>query len=146
MASPKFASVDEYIAALPEAARPVLERVRAIIRRALPRAEESISYNMPTYKLGAVAVIYFAGWKRHYSLYPVNEQVASACGVDLERYSLEKGTLRLPLDEPVPAKLIASISKLLATRDAPKASTSALRPTSAAKASAAPRTRSRAAR
>lgn len=70
MAKTDFKSVDEYIAAQPDAAQVVLERVRSTIRRALPGAEEVISYNMPTYKVHGRPVLYFAGWKQHYSLYP----------------------------------------------------------------------------
>jgi uncharacterized protein YdhG (YjbR/CyaY superfamily) len=70
MAKPSFKSVDEYIASQPEAAQSVLERVRATIRKTVPRAEEMISYNIPTYKIDGEPMIYFAGWKQHYSLYP----------------------------------------------------------------------------
>src|SRR4030095_5052446 len=65
-----FNSVNEYIASQTEAVKGVLERVRSTIRKALPRTEEVISYQMPTYKLHGSPVLYFAGWKKHYSLYP----------------------------------------------------------------------------
>ena len=64
--------MDEYIASQPEAAQGVLEGVRSIIRKAVPGAEEVISYKVPTYKLHGGPVSYFAGWKQHYSLYPAN--------------------------------------------------------------------------
>jgi uncharacterized protein YdhG (YjbR/CyaY superfamily) len=107
-------TVDEYLAAQPEATQVVLRRVRAVIHKALPRAEESISYAIPTLKLGGAAVIYFAGWKKHFSIYPVGDAVRKACKAELAGYQVAKGTIRFPLDEPVPAKLIAKIAKLRA--------------------------------
>ena len=114
MAKTDFNSVDEYIASQPEAARDKLERVRSIIRKALPEAEETISYRIPAYKLDGKAVIYFAGWKRHYSLYPATAQLVAACKDELAPYEVEKGTIRFPLSEPVPVKLIGRIAKFRA--------------------------------
>ena len=74
MAKTDFKSVDEYIASQPEAVQGVLERVRSTIRKAVPGAEEVISYQIPAYKLHGRAVLYFAGWKQHYSLYPATDQ------------------------------------------------------------------------
>jgi uncharacterized protein YdhG (YjbR/CyaY superfamily) len=65
MAETDFKSVDEYIASQPKAVQGVLERVRNIIRKTVPVADEVISYKIPTYKLHGGAVIYFAGWKKH---------------------------------------------------------------------------------
>ncbi len=70
MTKSNFSNVDEYIAAQPEAAQATLERVRRIIRKSVPQAEETISYNMPTFKLEGKVVFHLAGWKKHYSLYP----------------------------------------------------------------------------
>ena len=83
MARTGFKSVDEYIASQPEAARGVLDCVRSTIRKAVPRAEEAISYNIPTYKLYGDAVLYFAGWKRHYSVYPASSEIVEAFKDDL---------------------------------------------------------------
>jgi uncharacterized protein YdhG (YjbR/CyaY superfamily) len=113
MAKTDFESVDEYIAARPEAVRPVLRRVRGIIRKALPGAQEVISYQIPAYKKHGGTVVYFAGWKDHYSLYPVGEKVVTALGAALEPYERSKGTIRFPLSEPVPVRLIGRIVKLL---------------------------------
>jgi uncharacterized protein YdhG (YjbR/CyaY superfamily) len=105
-------SVDAYIAAQPEASRPALQQVRAAIRKALPRAEESITYNMPTYKEHGEAVLFFAGWKQHFSLYPVSGAVAEAYRDELTPYEVNnKGTARFPLSQPVPVKLIVRIAK-----------------------------------
>lgn len=115
MAKTDFKSVDHYIAAQPEDAQSVLELVRGAIRMALPSAEEVISYQIPAYRLHGGTVIYFAGWKRHYSLYPVTTHLVEAFRDDLAAYELnDRGTLRFPLDQRVPVKLIARIAKLRA--------------------------------
>lgn len=125
-----FQSVDDYIAAQPKARQPILRRVRATIRKAIPAAEESISYQIPTYKVQGQVALYFAGWKAHYSLYPTTAPLVEAFGDALAGYEMSKGTLRLPLDEPVPARLIARIAKFRAGEAAERA---------AAKARARPR-------
>ena len=114
MATTNFSSVDQYLAAQPAAVQRTLARVRGAIRKALPGAQETISYQLPTYKLNGRAVIYFAAWKHHYSIYPSTRAVVDALKDDLEPYEVEKGTIRFPLDQPVPVKLIASIAKLRA--------------------------------
>jgi len=114
MAKTEPKSVTEYIAAQPDAAQRVLERVRSTIRKAVPGAEEVISYKMPTYKLQGRAMLYFAGWKQHYSLYPATERVLMAFKDDLASYTVRKGTIRFPLFEPVPVKLIGRIAKFRA--------------------------------
>jgi len=107
-------SVDEYIASQPKAAQGVLKRVRSAIRKAVPAAEEAISYKIPTYKLQGAVVLYFAGWSRHYSLYPAGDRVVAAFRDELAPYTVEKGTIRFPLSAPVPVKLIESIAKFRA--------------------------------
>lgn len=117
----RFASVDGYLAAQPPEARAVLERVRAALRRALPHAEEVISYQIPAYRAEGGVVIFFAGWARHFSLYPATEGVVSALAAELEPYEVNhKGTVRFPLDRPVPEELIVRIASLreLELRDA----------------------------
>lgn len=111
MAQAKFKSVDDYIADQQESARVTLERVRAAIRAALPRAEETISYNMPTYKLRGEAVIFLAAWKKHFSLYPASAKLLAFFKRDLAAATINKSTIRFPLAEPVPAELIGRIAK-----------------------------------
>jgi len=108
------AGVDAYIATQPAQARPVLKRVRRIIRKALPGAKEAISYQIPAYELHGQYVVYFAGWKRHWSLYPVTERVRAALGSALASYEVSKGTVRFPLDDPVPARLVERVVRALA--------------------------------
>ena len=114
MAKTDFKSVDQYIAAQPEAVQGVLARVRSVIRKAVPGAEETISYQIPAYKLQGKAVVYFAGWKQHYSLYPATNRVVAALGDELAPYEVSKGTIRFPLSGPFPVKLIERIAKLRA--------------------------------
>ncbi|MCZ2074811.1 MAG: DUF1801 domain-containing protein [Bryobacteraceae bacterium] len=114
MPKTNFKSVDEYIASQPEAVESVLQRLRSIIRRALPRAEEVISYQIPAYRLHGSAVLYFAGWKKHYSLYPVTGRLVEEFKDDLAPYEVSKGTIRFPLSRPVPVKLIERIAKFRA--------------------------------
>ena len=111
MAKTGFKSVDEYIASQSEAAQGVLERLRRIIRKALPEAEEVISYQIPAYKLNGRAVIYFAGWRQHYSLYPATGRLGAAFEDDLAPFEVSKGTIRFPFSEPIPVMLIEAIAK-----------------------------------
>jgi len=121
MAKTDFKSVDEYLATQPEAVRAVLERVRAIIRKAVPQAEEVISYQLPTFKLNGTYLIYLAGYSKHYSIYPVTEGLLEAFKDEIEPYVAGKGTMRFPLSEPVPARLIERIAKLRAKEVTKKA-------------------------
>jgi len=121
-------SVDEYIASQPEAVQRVLKRVRSAVRKAIPGAEEVISYRIPTYKLHGRLVLYFAGWKQHYSLYPATVNLVAAFKHELAQYEVNnKGTIRFPLSKPVPVRLIQAIAKLrakeVAERERAKAAT-----------------------
>ena len=114
MAKTDFKSVNEYIASKPKAVQSILKRVRSTIRKAVPAAEEVISYQLPTYKLNGLPVIYFAGWKQHYSLYPASDPLVAAFKDELAPYEVSKGTIRFPLSEPVPVNLIERIAKFRA--------------------------------
>src|SRR5579862_8946604 len=107
-------SVEEYIAAQPPAVRPKLEQVRAAIRRAVPEAVEGIGYRMPGYKLHGKPMLYFAGFKAHYSLFAASGTFFAALQDDLKGYEVRKGTVQFPLNKPVPLKLISRIAKLRA--------------------------------
>jgi uncharacterized protein YdhG (YjbR/CyaY superfamily) len=108
-------SVDDYIASQPKEMRGLLERVRATIARAVPGAEEQISYGIPAFKLHGRPVLYFAGWKQHYSLYPSTAPLIAAFRKELAPYEVNnKGTIRFSLSEPVPVKLIAALAKFRA--------------------------------
>src|SRR5579864_8005194 len=97
MAKTGFKSVNEYIESKPRDVQVILKRVRSTIRKAVPAAEEVIAYQIPVYKLNGVPLLYFAGWKQHYSLYPASDVLAAAFKDELARYELSKGTIRFPL-------------------------------------------------
>ncbi|MBV9155956.1 MAG: DUF1801 domain-containing protein [Acidobacteriaceae bacterium] len=107
-------SVEEYIAAQPEGVRSKLEQVRVAIRRAVPEAVEGIGYGMPGYKLHGKAMLYFAGFKEHYSLFAASGSFLAALEDELKGYELRKGTIHFPITKPVPVKLISRIAKLRA--------------------------------
>ena len=108
-------TITQYIARFPRPLQTTLKRVRAAIRKAIPGAEETISYGIPAFRFQGRVVIYFAGWKQHYSIYPANARLVAAFRDELEPYEVNnKGTIRFPLDEPVPAKLIEAIAKFRA--------------------------------
>ena len=109
-----FQSVDDYVDAQSPSARDALMRVRAAILTAVPDAEESISYNMPTYKLEGKRVIYFAAWKAHFSLYAATSSVVNRLRGELKPYCIRKGTIRFPFDRDVPVGLIEQIAHLTA--------------------------------
>ena len=115
-------SIDEYVALQPKAAQATLRRVRSTIRKALPGADEAISYGIPAFKLNGRIVLYFAGWKEHYSLYPSTDRLVAAFKAELAPYEVSgKGTIRFPLDEPVPVTLIQGIAKFRAREAAARA-------------------------
>jgi uncharacterized protein YdhG (YjbR/CyaY superfamily) len=103
-------TIDEYIAAFSPEVREILEKVRQVVRRAAPDAQEAISYQIPTFKLNG-ALVYFAAFRKHIGFYPPVKGDAR-----LEKavspYAGEKGNLRFPLDQPIPYELIERIAKL----------------------------------
>lgn len=146
-----FDSVDDYLEAQPAQVRRALAQVRAAIRKALPRAAEAISYQIPVYKLDGRMVLYFAGFARHYSIYPASAALVEALGKAVAGRLHSKATIRFAFDEPVPARLIARIAKLRAAevssagaagrakRPATKSSTAGARTRSASKKQGATR-------
>ena len=107
-------TVSDYISGFPRPVQTVLKRVRAIVRKSMPGAEEVISYQIPAYKIDGRAVLYFAAWKEHYSIYPSTARLVAAFKDELADYERSKGTIRFPLSEPVPARLIERIAKFRA--------------------------------
>ncbi|HEY3510670.1 DUF1801 domain-containing protein [Kribbella sp. NPDC051137] len=99
-------TVDDYIASFPPEVQEVLEEVRRTIHAAVPGAEEKISYQIPTITLDGTALLHFSGWKSHIALYPI-----PPIDEDLTPYISGKGTLRFPLDKPIPYDLVTRIAK-----------------------------------
>lgn len=118
MAKFQINTVEEYLAVVPARQREILETVRAAIIAAIPEAEEVISYDIPTFKIGGRAVIHYAGWKRHFSIYPVGDAVKKTLAAELAGLEISKGTIKFPLDEPAPVELIGRIAKLRAAEEA----------------------------
>jgi uncharacterized protein YdhG (YjbR/CyaY superfamily) len=111
--------IDEYIATFPPKTRTALRNVRAALRKAAPKAEETISYRIPALR-GSGMVVYFAGFKNHIGMFP---PVRGDARLDaaLAPYRGPKGNLRFPLTEPMPLALITRICKLRVKQDAEKA-------------------------
>lgn len=104
----KFETIDEYIDTFPKSVQWQLKQVRLTIRKALPRAEETISYQIPTFKLNGKYIIYFAAWKNHIALYPIHTGVESL-KKELEKYKGSKSSAHFPLDTPIPVSLVKKI-------------------------------------
>lgn len=105
-------TVASYLADKPAPARRALNAMRAALRKAVPGAELVISYGIPALKKDGRIVVFFAAWKEHCALYPVTAKLIAAFKAELEPYELShKGTVRFPLDQPVPAALIGRIAK-----------------------------------
>ncbi|WP_129790529.1 iron chaperone [Sphingosinicella sp. CPCC 101087] len=110
MARTEFRSVDDYLAAQPEQAQSILQQVREVIRKALPEAEERIAYQIPSYRQHGTTLIFFAGWKAHYSIYPASSGLVEAFAEALSPYVISKGTIRFPYDAPIPEDLIGRLA------------------------------------
>ena len=108
----KFTSLEEYLDSLAPEVRSAVEAVRTTIHAALPGGTDVISYNMPTVNVQGRRIVHYAGWKAHVSLYPAPED-----DEDLERdlapYVAGRGTLRFPLDQPLPHELITRVVQRL---------------------------------
>ena len=102
-------TVEEYIEAQEETVRPRLREIRDILRKALPEAEECISWSMPTYRKGR-NIIHFAADKKHIGIYPGGE-ATTVFAEELAGMDVSKGTIRLPHDQEIPAALIDKIAR-----------------------------------
>jgi len=111
-------NIDEYIADFPDDARAAMEKVRTAIRKAAPRAEEAIKYQIPTFVLNG-NLIHFGGYKNHIGLYPGSRAIEEF-EQELVGYKLSKGTVQLPLDKPMPTGLITKITKFCVQRNLAK--------------------------
>lgn len=114
-------SIDEYISGFSPDVQAILQRVRQVVRDAAPEAQETISYQMPAFKLNSV-LVYFAAFKKHIGFYPPCKGDAR-----LEKaaspYAGEKGNLRFPLDQPIPFELIERITRFRVKQDMAKPAT-----------------------
>lgn len=103
-------TVDEYLASIPEASRLTLEKMRQRLRAALPSAaSEGLTYGMPAFKLGGKALVAYAAFKNHCSLFPMSGAVISSLSDDLKAYTTSKGTIQYAIGKPLPATLIKKV-------------------------------------
>ena len=99
--------IDEYIANFPEDIQGILEQLRAAIREAAPEAEETISYQIPTFTLKG-NLVHFAAYKKHIGFYPASSGIEKFKN-ELSAYEGAKGSVKFPLDKPIPFDLISEI-------------------------------------
>jgi len=114
-----YVSIDEYIATFPEEIQKILEELRATIKGAAPGAQEKISYQMPAFALKGI-LVYFAAWKNHIGFYPTSSGT-QAFKNELSIYESAKGSVRFPLDKPLPLELIRKIVKFRVAENLEKA-------------------------
>ena len=103
-------SIDEYIVGFPEETQLYLEQIRAAIRKAAPDAQEVISYGIPAFMMNKTYLVYFAGYKKHVSIYPVPKG-DEAFQKEISAYRAGKGTLQFSLEKKLPMRLISKVVK-----------------------------------
>jgi uncharacterized protein YdhG (YjbR/CyaY superfamily) len=113
-------TVDTYIAAYPPEVRALLEKVRAAIRKAAPKAEETINYGVPTFTLGGRNLVHFSAAKKHIGFYPTPSAI-QAFKDDLSGYAGAKGSVQFPYDQRLPLGLITRIVKFRVKEELAKA-------------------------
>lgn len=119
MPKTNYRTIDEYIGTFPENIRFILESVRKTIKKAAPEATEAINYQMPTFKLNGKNLVHFAGWKEHIGFYPTPSGTEKF-RKEIQKYVFAKGSVRLPLSEPIPLALITKIVKFRVREDETK--------------------------
>ena|SRR2546425_7964230 len=101
-----FESIDEYIKTFPADVQKILEKMRRTIQKAAPEAEETISYQIPTFKLKGSSLVHFAGFRKHIGLYPPAPKEFKK---EVSPYEGPKGNLKFPIDKPIPYDLVTRI-------------------------------------
>ncbi len=105
----EFKTIDEYIATFPKNIQIILQEIRQAIREAAPDAEEVISYHMPAFRQNGI-LVWFAAFKNHIAFFPKASGV-EAFKEELSAYKISKGTVRFPIDKPIPIVLVKKIVK-----------------------------------
>ena len=114
-----YGSIDDYIATFPKEIQIILEELRAAIKAAAPGAEEKLSYQMPTFALKG-NLVHFAAWKNHIGFYPTSSGTQAFIN-ELSLYEGAKGSVKFPIDKPLPLKLISKIVKFRVAENLKKA-------------------------
>jgi len=104
----EWKTIDEYIGAFPKDVQGILQRIRKTIRKAAPEAVETISYQMPTFKLNGKGLVYFAAYEKHIGFYPIPSGM-KAFERELSPYKQGKGSVQFPIDKPIPYGLVRKI-------------------------------------
>lgn len=113
MTGKKYKDISDYIKSSPKEVRGILKEIRQTIAKAIPKAEEAIKYQIPTFRLNGKNLLHFAAWKKHIGFYPT-PSAAFKFKKELEKYEKTKGTIKFPLNKPMPLGLIAKIAKFRA--------------------------------
>jgi uncharacterized protein YdhG (YjbR/CyaY superfamily) len=115
------AEVEAYLTRVPEPARTTLEKMRAMIRAAAPKAAtEAISYKIPSFQYKG-GLVWYAAFKNHCSFFPMDNSLADEFQEDLKQYKTSKGTIQFPVDQPLPKTLVTRIVKTRVTLNEMKA-------------------------
>ena len=120
----KTISINQHIAEFPKETQQLLELLRMTIRKAAPKAEEVISYNMPAFKYNGM-LVWFAGYKNHIGFYPSSTPIV-VFKDQLKKYKTSKGAIQFPLDKPLPLALITKIVKFRIKQNLEKAAAKGL--------------------
>ena len=105
-AKKQFETIDEYIKTFPKDVQTILEKMRETIKRAAPDAVETISYQIPTFKLKGISLVHFAAFRKHIGLYPPAPREFKK---EVTSYLGPKGNLKFPTDKPIPYDLVTRI-------------------------------------
>lgn len=105
----KFKTVDQYISTFPPETQALLQQMREAILKAAPKAQETISYNMPGYRLNGM-LVWFAGYKNHIGFYP-KPSALKTFSKELSMYKSSKGAVQFPIDKPLPISLVTKMVK-----------------------------------
>ncbi len=111
-----FKNIDDYIRTFPPDTQSILEKIRQTIKKAAPDATETISYQMPAFKLNGKILVYFAAFKNHIGFYPLPSGITTF-EKELVPYARSKGTVQFPLDKPIPYDLVEKIVKFRASEN-----------------------------
>lgn len=112
------ADIDQYISLYPVIVQGILQKIRAVIREAAPEAEESINYQIPTFKLKG-NLVHFAAFKNHIGFYPGSEAIV-IFSHELSAYPVSKGTVRFPISDDIPYDLIRKITSFRVSKNLSK--------------------------
>lgn len=110
----KVENIDEYIKLFSKSTQEILKKIRQTIAKAAPKAEETINYGMPTFKLNKKNLVHFAAYDSHIGFYPTPSGI-KAFEKEISKYKYAKGSVQFPLDQPIPYDLIKKITEYRAS-------------------------------